>query len=102
MVLDEFRIYNGGLTANEIAASQVLGPNQLLSQTSPTMNTSLAGTNFTLYWPLAAAGFTVMSCTNLASGVWSPFSAAVPQIVGNQWQIALPISGDAEFFRLVE
>jgi alpha-L-arabinofuranosidase len=102
MVLDEFRIYNGALTPNEIAATQALGPHQLLSQASPTTNVSLAGANVTLSWPLAAAGFTVLSSTNLASGVWSPVTASAQQIVGNQWQITLPISGKTEFFRLEE
>jgi len=102
MILDEFRIYNGALTINEIAATQALGANQLLSQASPTTNVGLAGTNVTLFWPLAAAGFTVMSCTNLASGVWTPFTGTTPQIAGNQWQLAVPISSGTEFFRLEE
>lgn len=102
MILDEFRIYNGALTTNEMAATQALGPNQLLSQASPTTYVGLAGTNVTLFWPLAAAGFTVMSCTNLASGVWTPFTGATPQIAGNQWQLAVPIFSGTEFFRLEE
>jgi hypothetical protein len=102
LILDEFRIYNGALTINEIAATQALGANQLLSQASPTTNVGLAGTNVTLFWPLTAAGFTVMSCTNLASGVWTPFTGTTPQIAGNQWQLAVPISSGTEFFRLEE
>ncbi len=97
--LDEFRIYNGVLQTDEIAATQVLGPNQLLSTGSPTINDFLAGSNLTLSWPLASAGFTLMSRTNLASGSWAAVSPA-PQIVGNQWQVTVPVSGSAQFFRL--
>jgi alpha-L-arabinofuranosidase len=97
--LDEFRIYNGVLHADEIAATQILGPNQLLSASSPTINDSLVGGNLTLSWPLASAGFTLMSRTNLASGIWATVSP-VPQIVGSQWQVAVPVSGNAQFFRL--
>ena len=102
MILDEFRIYDGALSTNEIAATQVLGPNQLLSQASPTTNVSLAGANVMLSWPLSAAGFTLMSSTNLAAGVWAPFTGAAQQIVGGQWQLIVPVSGGPEFFRLEE
>jgi alpha-L-arabinofuranosidase len=97
--LDEFRIYNGVLSPNEIAATQIMGPNQLLSFSSPTINVSLSGNNLTLSWPLASAGFTLMSRTNLASGDWTAVSPA-PQIVGSQWQATVPITGNAQFFRL--
>jgi alpha-L-arabinofuranosidase len=99
--IDEFRIYNGVLHADEIAASQVLGPNQLLSFGSPAINASLSGGNLTLSWLLSSAGFTLMSRTNLVSGAWTAVSQA-PQIVGSQWQITVPISGSAQFFRLQE
>jgi hypothetical protein len=97
--VDEFHIYNGVLHADEIAASQVLGPNQLLSFGSPAIKVSLSGVNLTLSWPLASAGFTLMSRTNLVSGAWTAVSPA-SQIVGSQWQVTVPISGNAQFFRL--
>jgi len=97
--LDEFRIYNGALTASEIAATQVLGPNQLLSSASPAISASASGGNLTLSWPLAAAGYTILTTTNLAAGNWTTAGAA-PQIVGNQWQTLLPVAGDTRFYRL--
>jgi len=97
--LDEFRIYNGVLHADDIAATQVLGPNQLLSASSPIINSSLIGGNLTLSWPLASAGFTLMSRTNLASGIWATVSPTA-QMVGSQWQVAVPVSSNAQFFRL--
>jgi len=100
--LDEFRIYNGALSPNEIAATQIMGPNQLLNIGSPIINASLSGGSLTLSWPLASASFTLMSRTNLASGVWAPVSSPAPQIVGSQWQVTMPITGNAQFFRLQE
>jgi hypothetical protein len=97
--LDEFRIYNGVLDVDEIAATQILGPNQLLTTGSPTINGSLTGGNLALTWPLASAGFTLMSRTNLVSGTWAAVSPA-PQVVGNQWQVTVPVSGNAQYFRL--
>jgi alpha-L-arabinofuranosidase len=95
----EFRIYNGALQANEIAATQALGPNQLLSTATPVISGWTAGGSFTLAWPLAAAGFTLESTTNLASDGWVSVPVS-PQIVASQWQVTVPQSGNQQFFRL--
>jgi hypothetical protein len=97
--IDEFRIYNGALTANEIAATQVLGPNQLLSTASPAISASASGGSLSLSWPVASAGYTVLTTTNLAAGNWI-VAVVTPQIVGGQWQVVLPITGNAQFYRL--
>jgi alpha-L-arabinofuranosidase len=97
--LDEFRIYSGALSASEIAATQVLGPDQLLSAASPVVTVAIGGGSLTLSWPVASAGYTVMTTTNLASGNWTPASVT-PQIVGSQWQVVLPAAGAAQFYQL--
>ncbi len=99
--IDEFRIYNGALTADEIAATQVLGPNQLLSTASPAISASASGGSLTLSWPVASAGYTVLTTTNLAAGNWTA-AGVNPQIVGNQWQLILPITGNVQFYRLIQ
>jgi hypothetical protein len=99
--LDEFRIYNGALSANEIAATQVLGQNQLLSDASPAISVATSGDSLTLSWPVASANFTLLSSTNLASGVWTVVSPA-PQIVGGQWRVTVPVSENAQFFQLAQ
>ncbi len=97
--LDEFRLYNGAMTAAEITATQALGPGQLLSQDSPALNGSTGGGGLTLSWPVASAGYTVLTATNLAAGIWTP-AAVTPQIVGGLWQVMLPVAGNARYFRL--
>jgi len=100
--LDEFRIYNGALSSSEIAAAQVLGPTQLLSAASPAVSTSVLGGNLTISWPVASAGYSVLTTTNLATGNWTTALVA-PQIVGSQWQVVLPISAGApspQFYQL--
>jgi alpha-L-arabinofuranosidase len=99
--VDEFRIYNGALQTNQIAATQILGPNQLLSNATPTLSVAPAGLNLTLSWPLTSSGFTLYSRTNLVSGGWTAVSQA-PQIVGNQWQVTVPVSQTTQLFRLQE
>ena len=97
--IDEFRIYNGVLYSDEIAATQILGANQTLT-TNATLTASVSGNNVVLSWPLAAAGFTVQSRPSLASGTWTTVSIS-PQIVGStKWQTTVPVSGSIQFFRL--
>jgi hypothetical protein len=97
--LDEFRIYNGALNTNQIAATQALGPDQLLVTNSPSLSTAIAGGSLTLSWPLASAGFTVQTRTNLILGAWTPANL-VPQIVGGQWRVSLPVAGREQYYRL--
>jgi alpha-L-arabinofuranosidase len=100
ITLDEFRIYNGSLTPAEIAATDALGPDQLLSTNSPTMAVSLSGGQLNLAWPTASAGYEVQMTTNLASGIWTP-APVTPQLAGSQWQVTLPLTNSgAEFYRL--
>jgi hypothetical protein len=103
-VVDEFRIYNVALSPGEIAATDAMGPGEVLSTNSPTMSVTTASTSLTLTWPVGSAGFTVQSATNLASGGWVNVSAPLPQIVGGQWQFALPMSvgTNSMFYRLAK
>jgi arabinoxylan arabinofuranohydrolase len=101
-VFDEFRIYTLALSRAEIAATDALGPNQLLSTNSPSIFVASTGTNLILTWPLASAGFALQSRTNLVLGSWANVTSPVPQIVNGQWQVALPQlgGGDSTFYRL--
>jgi hypothetical protein len=96
--VQEFRIYNGILSPQEIQASDVLGPHTPLSTTA-TLSASRSGGNSTLSWPLASAGFAVETTTNILSS-WTTLTNA-PAISGTNWQIVLPGSGNSAFYRLV-
>jgi Concanavalin A-like lectin/glucanases superfamily/Alpha-L-arabinofuranosidase C-terminal domain len=98
--IDELRIYNGALTPNEIAATDALGPNQLLTVASPVITVSPMTNGVLLSWPAAAAGFSLQSTTNPASA-WTTMSFS-PQLVGGQWQVNVPASESAQFFRLAQ
>lgn len=102
--LEEFRIYNVALSAAEIAATYALGPNQLLSSESPPISVTAAPTSLTLSWPLASAGFTLQSRTNLAEGDWVNMTSPAPQIIGGKWQVTVPAPGRAgsTFYRLLK
>ena len=102
--IDEFRIYSDGLSAAEIAATFALGPSQLLNTNSPAMVVGMSGTNLVIAWPVASAGFTVQSRTNLALGNWLDVISPAPQIVEDQWRVVLPASNSSAsiFYRLAK
>ena len=97
--IDELRIYNGALSAADVAATDALGPNQLLAPNQPHIGLSASAGALTLSWPVASAGYTVWMTTNLASGGWVPANVT-PQILGSQWQVTLPLTPPAGYFRL--
>jgi glucuronoarabinoxylan endo-1,4-beta-xylanase len=101
-LIDEFRIYSVALSAAEVAATDALGPNQALSPTSPSISMTGTGTNLIVSWPLASAGFTLQSRTNLVVGDWVNAASPPPQIAGGRWQTTLPqpAGTGAMFYRL--
>ena len=102
--IDEFRIYNVGLSSAEMAASAALGTSQLLSSNSPAMGLALTGTNLMVSWPVGSAGYTLQVRTNLVLGDWLNVTSPAPQIVSNQWQVMLPPATNAGslYYRLMK
>jgi hypothetical protein len=98
--INEFRIYSRALSAAEIAATDALGPDQLLSTGSTAMIMANTGSSVTLSWPLVSAGFVLQSCTDLLSGNWITLSSPSPQLIGTNYQVTVPVTNSARFFRL--
>jgi hypothetical protein len=99
--IDEFRIYNGPLSPAQIAADYALGPNQLLgTSTSVSLSASLSGGNIVLKWPTTSALVTLLSSPAVGNGaVWTPVNAAL-SVAGGNYQVSVPDTGSAQFFRL--
>lgn len=94
---------NTFLSLGALTNSQALPPLSLTTvvlDQGPTIVMAMTGTSLTMSWPVASAGFTLQSCTNLMSGNWVTVSTPVPQIIGTNYQIALPATNAAQFFRL--
>lgn len=103
--IDEFRIYNGALSASQIAADNALGPNQLIGTSTVRAKLTVAssGSNVVFSWPTTSAEVTLLASPMLGSGAaWTP--VAIPSgamtASGGNYQVTLPVSGSAEFFRL--
>jgi hypothetical protein len=98
--MDEMRIYDGALNTNAIAATQLLGPNTLLSNTATLTSSNNAG-NLTLSWPIVNGGFTLETSPVLGkNAVWTPVSGI--SAVGSNYQITVPATNATAFFRLRE
>lgn len=97
--IDEFRVYKGLLAPDEIVASDLLGPNQTLS-TVASLSATWSSSSVVLNWPLANAGFSVQTSSNLTSPTWTTLTNAPSLTSSNTWQVTVPISGGTQFFRL--
>ncbi len=99
--IDEFRIYNGPLTAAQIAADHALGPNQFIgTSTNVALHASRSGGNLVLTWPTSSAMVTLVSSPKLGSGaVWTAVPNALA-VSGGNYQVTLPATATTAFFRL--
>jgi hypothetical protein len=97
--MDEMRIYDGVLNTNAIAATQLLGPNTLLSNTAYLSAAYSAGT-MTFSWPIVNGAFSLVSSPVLgANAVWTPVSGT-KSVVGSNYQMSVSTTNAAAFFRL--
>jgi hypothetical protein len=98
----EFRIYNGPLTAAQIAADYALGPNAIIgSNTHVSLKATLSSGNIVITWPTTSAYVTLVSTTSLTNGdCWTPVSNGTLAIVGANYVETVPITGNSQFFGL--
>ena len=84
--------------AGESANSAQVGVTPL-----PSIAVGWTAGNLTLTWPLASADFTLQSRTNLTLGDWMTVTSPAPQMIGTNWQVALPpASAGSMFYRLTK
>jgi hypothetical protein len=99
----EFRIYNTPLTPAQIAADHALGPNRVIgTSTNVTLTASAAGGNVTIAWPTTSQLVSLVSSPVLGAGaVWTPVTAPMTA-PGANYQVVMPASSTARFFRLTQ
>jgi arabinan endo-1,5-alpha-L-arabinosidase len=96
--IDEFRIYHGRLTPEEIAADYLAGPDALAIPMTLATSSSVDGCTIT--WPSYAAGFVLETAPALdASATWTPVDIT-PSISNGMYGLTLPSSDTNAFFRL--
>jgi hypothetical protein len=92
---DEFRLYSGLLTSEQVAANYLAGPNP-----APLLQFTVTGSNLNLIWPASATGYVLKSTALLGAGAsWSTVGGS-PTIVGANNVLTVPMSGTSTYFRL--
>ena len=98
----EFRIYEGVLSPKAVALNDAVGPaNYIELSAYPMLSAQRSGSHLVLSWPAADYGFSVQAKPGLSGGTWASLTN-VPALMGTHWQVSLPVSGSAQFFRLVQ
>lgn len=93
---NEFRIWNGALTAGQIATLFSAGPDVI---SGPQLKIVAAGGNITLQWPANATGFALQSSSSLASRNWSAVSGT-PVVINGVNNVTLAAGQSPVFYRL--
>ena len=93
---DEFRIYSGLLTPDQIMGNFLTGPNPAL----PSLSFTVGGGNLNLLWPTNAVGFAPMMSPLLGTGAsWSSVPGT-PATSGTNYMLSIPMTNAAGYFRL--
>ena len=99
---NEFRIWEGALTAEQVTANFAAGPNTVPEPVvSPMLTIVKSGDNVIVTWPNTATGFVLESAVSLSVPVsWLPVdtSGAVDQ--GGLKQLTLPIDAVNKYYRM--
>ncbi len=94
---DEFRIYEGALSARDVAADFAAGPNAL---PAPGLTVKLAGGSIQISWPAWAGDYVLKSTVVLGAGAsWSTVPAT-PVNDGSTITVTLPATPGSQFYRL--
>jgi hypothetical protein len=94
--VDEFRIYQGALTAQAVADNFAAGPNTL-PVSAPSLSIHLGQGTVMITWP-AGGPFILATTTNLPGG-WA-FSGLSPVLTNGQNAVIDSITNQARFYRL--
>jgi hypothetical protein len=101
-VFNEFRIWQGVLSADQVAANYAAGPDALPEPTTPpTLAISRSGGNVVLSWPANATGFVLEVTSNLAPPVtWTSVNTGGAIEEGGQKKLTLPLEAGPRFYRM--
>jgi regulation of enolase protein 1 (concanavalin A-like superfamily) len=100
--IDEFRIYEGALTAQQVQNNYLAGPD-LPPVQAPWLLLAASNTNLIVSWPVSAPGFALQSSLTLGIGSsWTNVNASITTTNGLYQVTLLPSPGAATFYRLKE
>jgi hypothetical protein len=96
---DEFRIWAGILSDQDIASHYSAGPDQQFVTFRPTLSIARTGKNLILSWRSDSGGVHLQSCTSLSVAAWTDVTNSV-SLTNNAYSVVLPAPTPAAFYRL--
>jgi hypothetical protein len=100
--VSEFRIYNGALTPDQVAADYLLGPGTLPAS-GVSLGATVAAGSVTISWPVSGStGLSLYTSSTIGpNAVWTLVSTP-PTVVGGNNQVTVSASGggNSQFYRL--
>ncbi|HYG36409.1 MAG TPA: LamG-like jellyroll fold domain-containing protein, partial [Clostridia bacterium] len=97
---EEFRIWEGILTAEQIANHHAMGPDEIFGISRPLIQVGRSGDSLVLYWPAQNnAGFRLESCPSLSSPNWVAATNTVT-LLDSFYRVTIPASSGTAFYRL--
>ncbi|HUC85789.1 MAG TPA: LamG domain-containing protein, partial [Candidatus Acidoferrales bacterium] len=92
----DFRIWNGALTAGQVANLYQAGPKVIVG---PALTITAEANQITLQWPANATGFTLQSTTSLVGGTWTAVTGT-PTVLNGLNTLTAPASPSHIYYRL--
>ena len=97
---EEFRIWDGVLSAEEIAAHSAAGPNQEFVRVRPRIFHTRFGSDFILSWNTNyASEFRLQTANSPLSPTWNNVNISV-EATNTRYQVRLPMTESSAFYRL--
>ncbi len=97
---DEFRIWQGILSDQDIAGHYAAGPNQQFATFRPTLSMALTGGNFVLSWRGDGTGAAQLQTTlGLSPPAWKDVTNSV-SLANGVFSVVLPAGARSAFYRL--
>jgi hypothetical protein len=99
---NEFRIWEGALSADQVTVAFAAGPDQVPVVTpAPTLTVSLSASSIVIGWPATATGFGMESIGVLGTAAgWNPVDISGAVDVGGQMRLTLPITEATQYYRM--
>jgi hypothetical protein len=104
--LSEFRIYSGVISVAQIAANYLVGPDILTNVSSmpgsSDLKIAISGDKIILTWPAEDYGSSVQTTASLTPDTsWTALPRSLnPLLTDNVYQVVVPTTGPAAFYRL--
>lgn len=101
---NEFRVWDGPLTPNQVSLSYQAGPNTLpdfnATTTKPQLSVSQAAGKVVISWPTTATGFSLESATSLPATAWTTVDISGATEASGVKSLTLTPDGSAKFYRM--